>query len=285
LGHLLIFGAGYLGAVLGELALEDGHAVTLADNWHATERSQLAPLEERGAHVESADIRNRQEVDRLVSERPERIYLLASQASRHLAERDPDYTEQTNLTGTRNVAEAIGGDGPALVFASSLNVYGPAPRGDVGPEHPYGEQGDLAHLSKVYAELCLKMYARRGGFDLAILRLGVLYGSSPVEHSRPESHTVVDLFRRLAKEGRPLPLDDGGRATLGVAHVEDAARAMLRSPAAEGASVDNVAAEALTVADLAALAQGETPAGGASCSFRTSFSYRHRVADYLRQAP
>jgi hypothetical protein len=60
---------------------------------------------------------------------------------------------------------------------------------------------------------------------------------------------------------------------------------MLRSPAAEGASVDNVAAEALTVADLAALAQGETPAGGASCSFRTSFSYRHRVADYLRQAP
>jgi UDP-glucose 4-epimerase len=285
LAQLLVLGAGYLGAVLAELGLADGHSVTLADNWYATERSQLAGLEERGARVESADIRNRDDVERLLSERPERVCLLASQASRHLAERDPVYTEQTNLTGTRTVAEAFGDNGPPLVFASSLNVYGPSPRGTVGPEHPYGEQGDLAHLSKVYSELCLKMYSRRGGFDLAILRLGILYGPSPVEHSRPESQTVVDLFRRLADDGRPLPLDDGGRATIGIAHVEDAARALLASPGAPGGSVANVAAESITVADLAALARGAAPVGGASCTFQTPFAYRHAVADYLGQGP
>jgi UDP-glucose 4-epimerase len=281
LGHLLILGAGYLGSVLAELALSEGHAVTLADNWYATERSQLAGPEERGAAVETADIRNRADLDRLLSRRPDRVYLLAAQASRHLAEREPEYTEQTNLSGTRAVAEALRDNrGAGLLFASSLNVYGPSPRGSVGPDHPYGEQRDLAHLSKVYAELCLRMYARRSGFDLAILRLGILYGPSPVRHSRPESQTVVDLFRRLARVGRPLPLDDGGRSTVGVAHVEDAARALLESPR-ERFAMANVAAETFTVADLAALAQGNAPGGEAACTFETPFAYRHRVADYL----
>ena len=72
--------------------------------------------------------------------------------------------------------------------------------------------------------------ARARGFGLALLRLGIVYGPSPVEHDAPESQTVVDKFRRLAAAGEPLPLDDGGRATIGVVHVEDAARILLDSP-------------------------------------------------------
>ena len=33
--------------------------------------------------------------------------MLAAQASRPISEREPDYTEQTNLTGARRVAEAV----------------------------------------------------------------------------------------------------------------------------------------------------------------------------------
>src|SRR5205085_2273444 len=80
--------------------------------------------------------------------------------------------------------------------------------GDVGPDHPYGRQGDLSHLSKVYAELCLQVY----GVDVRLLRLGIVYGPSPVEH---EEKTVVDKFRELAARGEALPLDDGGRAATG----------------------------------------------------------------------
>ena len=53
------------------------------------------------------------------------MVLLAAQASRPISERDPDYTEQTNLTGARRVAEAVAGSGAnALVYGSSLHVYG-----------------------------------------------------------------------------------------------------------------------------------------------------------------
>ena len=274
-----MLGAGYVGGALAERALVAGTDVVLADNWYATQREQLAELEERGARVETADIRNREQIDRLLAEGPERIFLLAAQASRPLSEREPDYTEETNVTGARRVAEAVAArGGPMLVYGSSLHVYGPGLTGDVDANRPYGPQSDLAHLSKVYAELCLGLYARRRGFDLAVLRLGIVYGPSPVEHERPESQTVVDRFRRLAEAGAELPFDDGGRATIGVVHVEDAARILLESDP----GVVNVAAETVTVADVARLARGEQPADEPAFTVRSPFDYRHTVREYLR---
>jgi nucleoside-diphosphate-sugar epimerase len=276
---ILVLGAGYVGGALAERALVAGTDVVLADNWYATRREQLAALEEQGARVETADIRNREQVDRLLAEGPERIFLLAAQASRPLSEREPDYTEETNVTGARRVAEAVAArGGPMLVYGSSLHVYGPCLTGDVDTYRPYGPQSDLAHLSKVYAELCLGLHARRSGFDLAVLRLGIVYGPSPVEHERPESQTVVDRFRRLAEAGAELPLDDGGKATIGVVHVEDAARILLESDP----GVVNVAAETVTVADVARMARGEEPADEPAFTVRSPFDYRHTVREYLR---
>ena len=274
-----MLGAGYVGGALAERALAAGTDVVLADNWYATRREQLAELEARGAKVETADIRNREQVDWLLAEGPERVFLLAAQASRPLSEREPDYTEETNVTGARRVAEAVAeGGGPLLVYGSSLHVYGPALSGEVDANRPYGPQSDLTHLSKVYAELCLGLHARRGGFDLSILRLGIVYGPSPVEHERPESQTVVDRFRRLAEAGAELPLDDGGKAAIGVVHVEDAARILLESDP----GVANVAAETITVADVARLARGEEPADEPAFTVRSPFDYRHTVREYLR---
>lgn len=281
MSSLLILGAGYIGAALGELALARGHAVTLADNWFATRREQLDVLAVRGARVATADIRRRDELDALLAERPGRVYLLAAQASRPLSWRDPGYTEETNLTGVRHVAEAVtAAGGPPVVFGSSLHVYGPGLRGEVGPGHPYGRQGDLAHLSKVYGELCLELYAARAPFDLVLARLGIVYGPGPVVHEAPESQTVVDRFRRLARAGEELTVDDGA-ATIGVVHLADAARILLDLPRGPGVEAVNVAAETVTVADLAHAARGEPLRGEAGCRFASPFAYEHALAEYL----
>jgi nucleoside-diphosphate-sugar epimerase len=215
----------------------------------------------------------------VLAERPAKVILLAAQASRPLAESDPDYTEETNVTGARRVAEAVAELGVPLVYGSSAHVYGSELEGEIGPDHPYGAQHDLSHLSKVYAELCLRLYARRTGFDLSLLRLGIVYGPSPVEHARPESQTVVDKFKRLAATGDELPLDDGGRATIGVVHVEDAARILLGSPRSP-LEIENVVAETTTVGAVAALLQGGDAAEPA-WTFTSPFDYRHRLAEYL----
>jgi nucleoside-diphosphate-sugar epimerase len=164
-------------------------------------------------------------------------------------------------------------------------VYGPDLHGQVTADRPYGPQGDLAHLSKIYAELCLALYARRHGFDLALLRLGIVYGPGPVEHERPESQTVVDKFRRLVAAGEQPQLDDGGQATLGVVHVDDAARILLAAPAEPGISAANVAAETVTVRDVARLARGEPPEDEPAFAVASPFSYSHALRDYLAAAP
>jgi nucleoside-diphosphate-sugar epimerase len=277
--RILVLGAGYVGARLAELALDRGDEVVLADNWYATDRAQLAGLEERGALVESADIRVENDVGRLLSAEPDRLFLLAAQASRPLSEREPDYTEETNATGVRLVAQAVAARaGPPVVFGSSLHVYGTALAGEVRADRPYGAQDDLAHLTKIYGELVLGLHARQTGFELALARLGIVYGPSPVEHDRPESLTVVDKFRRLVAEGKEPQLDDGGRATIGVVHVEDAALALL--DAAPGPT--NVAAETITVADVARLARGEEPQDEPAFTVTSPYEYRHRVEDCLR---
>jgi nucleoside-diphosphate-sugar epimerase len=281
MARLLVLGAGYLGAAVAERALAAGDEVVLADNWTATDRAQLHGLEAAGARVATADIRDRPALDALLRPRPDRVLLLAAQASRPLADRDPDLTEETNLLGTRRVAQAVAAaGGPPLVFGSSAHVYGPGLSGEVGPERPYGPQGDLAHLSKVYGELCLRLFAERHGFGVALLRLGIVYGPGPVVHDRPESTTVVDLFRRRVARGEPLELHDGGRATIGVVHLDDAARILLEAQP-RGVEAANVVAETVTVADVAALAEGRRPAGGAGWTFASPFAYRHRLAEYL----
>jgi nucleoside-diphosphate-sugar epimerase len=277
---LLVLGAGYVGAALADQALAAGEEVVLADNWYATERRQLAGLEERGARVVTADIRVREDVEGLLSDHPSRVVLLAAQASRPLSEDDPDYTEETNVSGTRLVAETAAFAGTPVVFGSSLHVYGTGLEGEIGPDQPYGPQTDLAHLSKIYGEQVLSMHARRAGFGLALMRLGIVYGPSPVEHARPESVTVVDTFRRKVSAGESLEVHDPA-ATVGVVHVEDAARILLET-IPEGVVAENVAAESVTVAALAALAEGREAGGDPPLRYVSPFAYRHAVAGYLQ---
>lgn len=284
-GSLLILGAGYIGAKVAERALDAGARVVLADNWSTTAREQVAGLEARGAVVVDCDIRARADVDAAFAAcgpgGVERVIFLAAQASRPLSFSDPEYTEQTNLVGPRLVAAAAAAaGGPPVVYGSSLHVYGSGLSGEVDAGRPYGPQGDLAHLSKVYAELLLRMESARLGFPLALLRLGIVYGPSPVMHDRPESQTVIDKFRRLAAAGERLTVDAGGRATIGAAHVEDVARIVLEARD----ETANVAAETITVGDVAALAEGREPAGGPAWTVTSPYTYTHSVASYLGAA-
>ena len=282
MARLLILGAGYVGAAIAQRALTGGHEVVLADSWLATERGQLDGLAAAGADVRTADIRDAAALAALMDPRPDVVHLTAAQASRPLSEREPDLTEEIGVAGVRRVGAAAAAAGaPALVFASSLHVYGPGLRGEIGVDAPYGEQGDLAHLSKIYGELVLRMQARRAGFGLALMRLGIVYGPGPVVHDRPDSITVVDKFRRMAAAGETPTVDDA-RAVIGAVHIDDAARILLEAVPAPGELVaHNVAADTLTVADVARLARGEAPAGDAACRFASGLAYEHDVAGYL----
>ena len=269
-----MLGAGYIGGEVARQALERGDDVVLADNWYATDPGQLSGLE---APVETVDIRERDAVAPLLARRFDRVVFLAAQASRPLSVTEPDYTEETNLTGARLVAQLVPPE-TFVAYGSSLQVYGGGPRlaGEIGSDQPFGAQDDLTHLSQIYGELVLDLFSRQTGFGLARLRLAIVYGPSPVEHDRPESQTVVDKFRRLAEAGLELTIDDPA-TTIGVVHVEDAARILLEA----GPGAANVVGETLTVGDVASLVRGEPTTGTPTCTYSSPFEYRHGVRSYL----
>jgi nucleoside-diphosphate-sugar epimerase len=65
-------------------------------------------------------------------------------------------------------------------------------------------------------------------------------------------------------------------------HVDDVARVLLDLPFERGVAAVNVCAETVTVGDVAALAGGSDPPGGATCEYESPFRYEHRLAEYLR---
>ena len=174
--------------------------MVLADNWYATDANRS---NRSAPGVETVDIRDRDALALLLAEGFDRVVLLAAQASRPSRRRARSTRRRRTSPARASWRSWCSGRDLRRLRELAARVRRRARlSGEIGADHPYGLQDDLAHLSKIYGELVLDMHARRTGFDLATLRLGIVYGPSPVEHERPESQTVVDKFRKLAAPAR-----------------------------------------------------------------------------------
>ena len=146
---LLILGAGYIGAAIASHAAERGETWC----WPTTgtpptaRRWRASPGE-----VRTADIRVRSDLDALLAG-PFDVSTCRPRRRAGRCRADPEYTEQTTWWACATSGGVLA-DVPLLVYASSLHVYG---RGRPATSAPTAlrRQGDLAHLSKIYAELCL----------------------------------------------------------------------------------------------------------------------------------
>jgi UDP-glucose 4-epimerase len=107
----------------------------------------------------------------------------------------------TNLIGTLNVAETVRLAGvKRLVHASTLGVYDWRRAMSAPPDEmfPRGEGRGYGN-SKVAKELILEAYARRYGFELVMLRLGLLFGLGHFSAGSSGGEKMQDLLEAAAK--------------------------------------------------------------------------------------
>ena len=275
---ILILGAGYVGAALARARARGGRRRRA---WPTTgtprERAQLAELERRAPGSKPPTSASARTLARLLGPRPERVYLLAAQASRPLSEREPDYTEETNLTGARRVAEAVAAAGDAVARLRQL-----AARLRPRPERrgrrrriPTASRATSRTSRRSTRELCLGMYAR-------------------ARRLRARAAAPRDRLRAEPCRARPPGLADGrrqvpppGRGRRGAAArrrrsarrsascTSTTPRASCSSrPPSRGARAANVAAETLTVGDVAALAGGSRAGCDAALQLRAPVRLR-----------
>jgi nucleoside-diphosphate-sugar epimerase len=134
------------------------------------------------------------------------------------SEIDPDHAYSVTVTGTRNVANAIGAEPsrPRLIYVSSLAVFGrtsdrPPPRRATDPVRP------IDHYTRHKAEA--ESIVRASGAEWAILRLGMVV---------PVGRLVRDPL--LMREMFEIPLT----LRIECVHAEDVARALTNAVSCDG---------------------------------------------------
>jgi nucleoside-diphosphate-sugar epimerase len=269
---LITGGAGYVGTEVALALLDAGREVRVLDSLLHGQDEIAKMLEERGADVRIADIRD-DEARRGAVEGAAAIVHLAAIVGDPACARDPELARETNIEATRAlIADAQAAGVGHLIFASTCSNYGRM----ADPETPVDEEAPLAPVS-LYAEQKVeieKMLLENGSGPTAptCLRFATVYGAAP----RMRFDLTVNEFTRELWADRDLEVF-GEQFWRPYVHVRDAARGILTvleaGPDEVGGDVFNVghSDENYRKLDLVEVITSEIPRG--------NVSYVHRDED------
>ena len=225
-------GAGYIGSVFVEEALNAGHGVTVYDNLTEGHRSAVDP---RAAFVQG-DFNDRDNIFAAVkAAAPEAIVHFAANALVGESMVNPSKYFRNNVAGGLNLIDAAQQNGvKKFVFSSTCATFGTPDRVPIDetttqkPVNPYGE-------SKLMFEKILQWYHQIHGLEFVAFRYFNAAGASERfgEHHRVESHLIPNVLKVAlgqAKEcqifGTDYPTPDG-TCIRDYIHIVDIAQAHL----------------------------------------------------------
>ncbi len=241
---LVTGGAGYIGSVVAERLVAEGHEVVVLDNLDRGHR-EAVPSE---AEFVLADLRDEAGLRRaLASRRFDFVVHLAASSLVGESMENPGKYFANNLGGGVNLLEASVAAGAAgFVFSSSAATYGDPAAVPISedaptlPTNPYGE-------SKLLFERLSSWYSKLRGLRFVSLRYFNAAGATATrgEDHEPETH-LVPLVLRAAREdgvvrifGDDYPTHDG-TCVRDYIHIVDLAEAHLAAMRAMSRGVEGV---------------------------------------------
>lgn len=234
---LVTGGSGFIGTVLVDALVRDGHDVRIYD---------VRPSTAFGDLVVQADVRDR---DRLTESMREVDAVFHLAAEHRDDVRPVSLYHEVNVGGATNLvlaAEACGVE--RIVFTSTVAVYGLecGQADEMTPTGPFNEYG----RSKLQAEQVLQEWAARDrNRTLAIVRPTVVFG----ENNRGNVFTLIDQIRRR----RFVMVGDGSNRK-SMCYVGNLVPFLCRSLAVDGQSIVNyVDKPDLTAGELVDLIRAE----------------------------
>lgn len=217
-------GAGFVGAHLCELLLEEGLEVIAVDNLATSSAATLAGLRR---HERFRFVRHDVTQPMPVPGRIDVVFHLASAASPRDYLALPIETLRAGSHGTEHALELARRDGSRFVLASTSEVYGdplehPQREGYWGNVNPIGPRS-VYDEAKRYAEALTSAYRREHGVDTAIARIFNTYGPG----MRAHDGRMIPAFVRQSLDGEPITVTGTGEQTRSICYVEDTVRGLL----------------------------------------------------------
>ena len=191
---LVTGGAGYIGSICVEQLINQGHRVTVFDNFTEGHRKAVDP---RAAFI-TGDLQNRCDIEHALEQaRPEAVMHFAANALVGESMANPSKYFRNNIYGGINLLDAIVASGcKKIVFSSTCATFGPPDRVPIDesqpqrPINPYGE-------SKLAFEKILRWYDEIHGVKFVALRYFNAAGASGrfgEDHSI-ETHLIPNVLK------------------------------------------------------------------------------------------
>jgi len=253
---LITGGAGFIGSSLARCLVERGARVVCLDVDPSFERLRDLKDHPRLDCV-VGDVRDQKLVDSLVANATA-IAHMASVVGVHRYLDDPAEVLDVSIIGGRNILRACAEHGKPVLVASTSEVYGANPtKLHEQSARLYGPV-EKQRWSYATAKGAVDQYAmalRGRGLQFGIVRYFNVYGPTADE---PGKGRVVSSFVGAIRDGRPLPLVDGGNAIRCFCYIDDAVRATLaflgqigQNPQVTGKVINVGRAEPVTMRMLA----------------------------------
>jgi nucleoside-diphosphate-sugar epimerase len=257
--YMLTGAAGFIGARVTELLLEQGHQVVGLDNLNPAYdvrmkeyrlgRLMVLP----GFQFHKVDICDAGALRALPPAAPvEAVIHLAARAGVRASLDDPWSYVETNAGGTLNLLELCRHNRiPKFLLASTSSIYG------AGAALPTPEEADSSRplqpyaASKKAAEVLSYSYHALYGLDVTIFRYFTVYGPA----GRPD----MSMFRftQWIAEGRPVVLNGDGSQSRGFTFVDDIARGTILGLRPTGYEVMNLGGhEAVRMTEVIRVLEG-----------------------------
>jgi UDP-glucose 4-epimerase len=221
---LVTGGAGFIGSHVVDGLVRSGYHVKVLDNLSSGQLDNIS-LHIRQGSVEffEGDIRDHGLVEKLVND-VDVVVHLAAVVSVPFSLKNPDFTFDVNVHGTRNLlAFCSKADVKKVIFASSCSVYGSPRYLPVDEVHPIRPLSPYA-FSKLEGEHCCEEFIQYSDADMVILRFFNVYGP---RQSVSKYSGVITKFIERVENGRPLVIYGDGSQTRDFVQVMDVANAVL----------------------------------------------------------
>ncbi len=217
---LVTGGAGFIGSHLADALVERGLRVRILDNFSTGRRENL----NRRAELIEADIRDPDAI-RTAFTGVDTVFHTAALARVPLSIEKPVETHLVNAVGTLNVLVTARDAGVRrFVFSGSSSVYGDQPTLPLHEQMPPKPLNPYA-LQKLVGEQYTRLFHQLYGMETLTLRYFNVFG--PRMATLGAYVTVLGVFLRLRREGRPLTIHGDGNQSRDFTHVRDVVRANL----------------------------------------------------------